>query len=63
LRFLKVTVDGEDLVIHILNNLPKQYDFLVEAVEKDLNEGANEEVDVKLVRTRARARFRIIQLR
>lgn len=63
LKSLKVTVEDEDLVIHILNNLPKEYDSLVEAIEEDLNKGADEEVTVKRVRERVRARFRRMQLR
>jgi hypothetical protein len=52
LKSLKVHVDDEDLVIHILNNLPKEYDSLVESIEEDLNKGADEEVTVKRVRER-----------
>jgi gag-polypeptide of LTR copia-type len=52
LKSLKVNVDDEDLVIHILNNLPKEYDSLVESIEEDLNKGADDEVTVKRVRER-----------
>jgi gag-polypeptide of LTR copia-type len=63
LKSLKVNVDDEDLVIHILNNLPKEYDSLVESIEENLNKGADEEVTVKRVRERVRARFRRMALR
>ena len=49
-------------VIHILNNLSKEYDFLVESIEKTLNKGADEEVTVKRAREQARARFRGVAL-
>jgi hypothetical protein len=63
LKTLGVQVDDEDLVIHILNNLPSEYDSLVEAIEEDLNKGAADEVTVKRVRERIRARFRRMKQR
>jgi hypothetical protein len=34
-------------VIYILNNLPKEYDSLVESIEEDLNKRADAEVTIK----------------
>jgi hypothetical protein len=45
-------------VIHILDNLPKEYSSLVESIEEDLYKRADEEVSVKRVRERMRAQFR-----
>ena len=36
---MKSVISEEDLLIHILNNLPKEYELTVETAEKDLNEG------------------------
>ena len=61
MKKMKIEISDEDLVIHILNNLPKEYDTLVEAIEEDLNKARTEEVTVKQVRERVRASFRRMQ--
>jgi ElaB/YqjD/DUF883 family membrane-anchored ribosome-binding protein len=46
-------------VIYILNNLSKEYNSLIESIEKYLNKGADEEeVTVKRVRERVKERFK-----
>ena len=57
LKALKVTIDDEDFVLHIINNLPKEYDSLIEAIEEDMDKGMLEHITVKRIRERIRGRF------
>ena len=50
------------MVIHIFNNLLKEYNSLVESINEDLDKGADEELTVVRVRERVRASFRKIAL-
>jgi hypothetical protein len=63
LKALKVTIDDEDFVMQIINNLPMEYDSLVEAIEEDMNKELTDQITVKRVRERLRARFRRMAMR
>ena len=41
LNELKYTVTDNHLMIHVLHNIPKEYDTLVEAMERDLNDASD----------------------
>lgn len=49
LKSLKVEIEDEDFVMQLINNLPMEYDSLVEAVEEDMNKGLEDQVTVKRV--------------
>ena len=55
--------NGYNFVIQIINNLPKEYDSLVELIEEDMAKGSTEHTSLKRVRERVRARFRRLQKR
>ena len=54
LRTMKSIISEEDLLIHILNNLPKEYESTIETAEKDLNDGT---LSIESLRTIMRARY------
>ena len=49
--------------MQIINNLPMEYNSLVEAVEEDMNKELEYQVTVKRVRKRIRSKFRRITVR
>ena len=51
-KALKVTIDDEDFVMQIINNLPMEYDSLVEAIKEDMNKELTDQITVKRVRER-----------
>ena len=54
LKILKADISDDDLILHILNNLPKEYETTVEALEDRLGTG---ELTLEDVRTKLRAKF------
>lgn len=54
LKTLGTIIEDDDMILHILNNLPKEYETVVELCEEDLSSG---EVSLKTVKERIRARF------
>jgi gag-polypeptide of LTR copia-type len=63
LKSLKVEIEDEDFVMQLINNFPMEYDSLVKAVEEDMNKGLEDQVTVKRVWERIRARFRRMTMR
>lgn len=49
LRSLKGDIEEEDFVIHVLNNLPKEYDSLVENIEEDMDQGLVDQITIKRI--------------
>jgi gag-polypeptide of LTR copia-type len=47
LKLLKVIIEDDDFVIQIINNLPKEYDSLVELMEDDMSKGSMEHTSMK----------------
>ena len=39
LKTLGATIEDDDMILHILNNLPKEYETVVELCEEDLSRG------------------------
>jgi hypothetical protein len=54
LKTLGTIIDDDDLILHILNNLPKEYETVVQLCEEDLTRG---NADLQVVKDRIRARF------
>jgi len=57
LRMMKSVVTDEDLMIHILNNLPKDYDAIVEQLEDDLAASGPNKLTLERVRDKLRIKF------
>jgi len=53
LKTLGTNMEDEDVILHILNNLPKEYETVVELCEEDLSRG---NVNLNVVKERIRAR-------
>ena len=49
LKTLKVKFEDEAFVMQLINNLPMEYNSLVEAIEEDMNKGLENKVTVKKV--------------
>ena len=49
MKLLNVTIEDEDFVMQVINNLPMEYDSLVEDIEEDMNKGLEDQVSVKRV--------------
>ena len=47
LKLLKIEISEEDMVIHVLNNLPREYENLVELCEVQINAGTLKLADLK----------------
>lgn len=58
LKVLGTTVEDDDMILHILNNLPKEYETVVELCEEDLSRG---NVNLGTVKERIRARYTRLQ--
>ena len=55
---MKVQISEEDLIIHIINNLPVEYDSVTDQIENELNfDDANEHPSVESVKARLRAKY------
>jgi hypothetical protein len=55
--------DAVDFVMQLINNLSMEYDSLVEAVEENMNKELEDQVTVKRVWEKIRARFRKMTMR
>ncbi len=55
LRTLGATMDDDDMILHILNSLPKEYETVVELCEEDLTRG---NINLVTVKERIRARYK-----
>ena len=55
---LGVTISDEDVILHILNNIPKEYATTIEICEEDLT---GSRLTLQLLKDRIRAKFRRIQ--
>ena len=62
LKTLKSEITDEDLIIHILNNLPEEYENMVEAMEIELEDRSNP-LKLKTVRERLRSKFQRLKKR
>ena len=60
LKNMQHTISNEDFMMHILNNLPKEYDNLVEALEPTLGATANG-LMVQYLREHLRAKYQHLQ--
>ena len=58
LKTLGTTIEDDVIILHILNNLPKEYERVVELCEEDLSRGT---VNLQTVKERIRARFSRLQ--
>ena len=58
LKNLGTTIEDDDLILHILNHLPKEYETVVELCEEDLSRG---NINLGTVKERIRARFNRLQ--
>ena len=60
LKTLKAEIEDEDFIIHILNNLPNEYENMVEAMEVEM-EDTTKKLELKTVRERLRAKYQRIK--
>ena len=58
LKTLGAVIEEDDLILHILNHLPKEYETVVELCEEDLSRG---KINLNTVKERIRARFNRLQ--
>ena len=58
LKTLGTNIEDDDMILHILNNLPKEYETVVELCEEDLSKGT---VNLQSVKERIRARYTRLQ--
>ena len=58
LKTLGAVIAEDDLILHILNHLPKEYETVVELCEEDLSRG---NINLNTVKERIRARFTRLQ--
>ena len=58
LKVLGATIDDDDLILHILNHLPKEYETVVELCEEELSNGT-----LTLTRTKERIRARFARIK
>ena len=58
LQNLGSTIEDDDLILHILNHLPKEYEMVVELCEDDLSNG---KIELSTVKERIRARYNRLQ--
>jgi len=58
LKTLGTTIEDDDMILHILNNLPREYETVVELCEDDLSQGT---VNLQTVKERVRARYHRLQ--
>ncbi len=58
LKNLGAVIDDDDMILHVLNHLPKDYETGVELCEEDLSKGT---INLSSVKERIRARFSRLQ--
>ena len=58
LKTLGATMEDDDVILHILNNLPREYETVVELCEEDLSRG---NINLATVKERIRARYSRLQ--
>ena len=58
LKTLGANMEDDDVILHILNNLPKEYETVVELCEEDLSRG---NINLSTVKERIRARYSRLQ--
>ena len=58
LQNLGATIEDDDLILHILNHLPKEYKTVIELCEDDLSSG---KIELATVKERIRARYNRLQ--
>ena len=58
LKTVGATMEDDDVILHILNNLPKEYETVVELCEEDLSRG---KINLNTVKERIRARYSRLQ--
>ena len=58
LKTLGSTIEDDDLILHILNHLPKEYEMVIELCEDDLSRG---KIELSTVKERIRARYNRLQ--
>ena len=58
LKSLGAVIEDDDMILHILNSLPKEYETVVELCEEDLSRG---KIDLSTVKERIRSRFNRLQ--
>ncbi len=58
LKVLGATMDDEDMILHILNNLLKEYETVIELCEEDLTKG---NINLTTVKGRIRAKYNRMQ--
>ena len=62
LKSLKSEISDEDLMIHILNNLPEEYENMVETMEVEMEDKMNP-LKLKTLRERLRAKYQRLKKR
>lgn len=62
LRVMGDTMTEEDLIIHIINNLPKEYENLTDSIELDLDDEFSK-INIEEVKKRLRSKFNKLKKR
>ena len=57
LRNMKATISDDDLIIHILNNLPTEYNTIVEKLEDAISSTGDDKLTLERVRDKLRIKF------
>ena len=58
LKVLKISIEDDDMILHILNNLPKEYATTIEICEEDLSIN---KLDLETLRARLRSKYQRYQ--
>ena len=61
LRNMKATISDDDLIIHILNNLPTEYNTIVEQLEDAISSTGDDKLTLERVRDKLRIKFQRIK--
>jgi len=61
LRAMKASIDDDDLIVYVLNNLPKEYDMIVKQLEDDLHHTGDRKLTLERVRDMLRIKFQRIK--
>jgi len=61
LRAMKASIDDDDLIVYVLNNLPKEYDMIVKQLEDDLHHTGDRKLTLERVRDKLRIKFQRIK--
>ncbi len=54
LKAMGHTISEQDMMIHVINNLPKEYDSITDQLEIELD---NNKIDMKVIRNRIRSKY------